>query len=234
MSGELTFSDTDFFYNNVNAPIKFDPSLCSLSHAELTKKITEALNIPADIVSGNVPETDQTSGQCTFRRATAADANIDPRFKAQSWKLEYVQGSAGQQCNCVKVRPVEYVPYDTYTLSTSTKLIGSRIKPNSNTNYICKDSLPITITDTEINDISLDPNNRKQIITATVNYYKSACKNKDKSEILMSKPPTNEDSEVRYEDTKEFYNREYLNRINLGIGIIATCGFIYHTFTTVG
>jgi len=230
MPTELTFSDTDFFYNNVNAPLKFDPALCTLSDAELTAKVTAALNLPKDISAGVVPKTDQEAGQCTWRRATADDNGLDNKFKATSWKLVFTTDQNGnQQCNCVKKDPVEYIPYDAYTIKTATSLIGSDLKPYAGVNYVCKDSIPVKITDTKINDIHLDASNREKIISSSVNYYKSVCQNKDKAAALLETNSLNIDSDLKYEDVKEFYNREYLNRINLGIGIIATCGFIYFT-----
>jgi len=229
MSADLTFSETDFFYNNINAPIKFNPALCTLSDTELRKKITDALNIPDDIKSGTVPTTDQTAGQCTLRKATQEDKSQDQLFKdkfiGKAWKLKYVGQGIKQTCNCIKVNPLEYVASDSNTLS-STTLSGTTL----DVDMLCKNSIPVTLTDSRINEIDLDPKKKDELIASTVNYYKAACANKNKSVELIKSNSTNQDSDLKYEDTREFYNREYLNRINLGIGIIATCGFIYYTF----
>ena len=232
MSADLTFSETDFFYNNINAPIKFNPALCTLSETELRKKITDALNIPNDITSGTVPTTDQTAGQCTLRKATQEEKSKDQVFKdkfiGKAWKLNYVGQGIKQKCNCIKVNPLEYVASDSNTLSSSTTLSGTTLS-NGEVDMLCKNSIPVTLTDSRINEIHLDTDKKKELIESTFNYYKAACENKNKSIELIKSNSANQDSDLKYEDTREFYNREYLNRINLGIGIIATCGFIYYT-----
>jgi len=225
MSADLTFSDTDFFYNNINAPIKFNPNLCTLSDVSLNEAITKALNLPNDITHGVLPKTDQTAGQCTLKKATADDEKLDQKFKAKSWKLNYVGSGINQKCSCSKADPIEYIPYDNLELKYAN---ATDLKED--VEYVCKNSIPVTIKDKTISDITLDQTKKQQLINSTVQYYKAACANKDKSVELIKTNSVNQDSDLKYEDTKEFYNREYINRINLGIGIITTCGFIFYTF----
>jgi len=225
MSADLTFSNTDFFYNNINAPIKFDSKLCSLSKDKLKKQITNALNLPNDITHGVLPTTDQTAGQCTLRKATADDAGLDTKFKAKSWKLNYNGSGINQKCSCSKLDPKEYIPYNNLELKYAN---ATGLKED--VEYVCKNSIPVTIKDNTISDITLDQTKKNELIDSTVKYYESACANKAKSVELIQSNSVNQDSDLKYEDTKEFYNREYINRINLGIGIITTCGFIFYTF----
>ena len=228
MGTELSFSDTDFFYNNVNAPLKFDSKLCTLSDEDLRNKVIAALNIPENIVAGAMSSNEQQGGQCTWRKYDPkSDKGIDPKFVSNTWKLEYSKDKNGNpQCNCIRVN-TEYIPTDSYSITTSTSLKGQLINPS--TSYVCKNSIPITLKDTSINDIQLDPSNREQIIESTIKYYRSLCQNKEKAEQLTQTNSINQDSDLKYDDIKEYYNREYLNRINLGIGIVVTCGFIYMT-----
>ena len=73
---------------------------------------------------------------------------------------------------------------------------------------------------------------KNELIDKTLNYYKLICKNKELSNKLQETLSKNLDGEVKLQDLTQNYNREYLNRINLGIGIILTCGLIYYCFTT--
>lgn len=73
---------------------------------------------------------------------------------------------------------------------------------------------------------------KNELIDKTLNYYKLICKNKELSGKLQQTLSKNLDGEVKLQDLTQNYNREYLNRINLGIGIIFTCGLIYYCFTT--
>ena len=66
----------------------------------------------------------------------------------------------------------------------------------------------------------------------TFDYYKSVCRNKSLADELQKKKSANSGGDQKYEDTKTRYNREYLDRINLGVGIFATCGLIYYTAIT--
>lgn len=73
---------------------------------------------------------------------------------------------------------------------------------------------------------------KNELIDKTFNYYKLICKNKELSNKLRETLSKNLDGEVKLQDLTQNYNREYLNRINLGIGIILTGGLIYYCFMT--
>jgi len=218
----LQFNENDFFYKNVNAPIKFDPTWCSLNDTDLTAQITQNLNLPNNINTGDIPLTDQKAGQCTWRRVKDGDTS-----QALSWKMVYGRDSANNPtCKCVADTSNPLI--STGNTIFSTTLQGSLLNNNK---YTCKDSIPVTIQDAKVNDITLDPNIKNQMIQNSLTYYRSVCSNKKKATELMNSTSNNENSDLKYEDTKTFYNREYLNRINLGIGIITTIGLIYYTFT---
>jgi hypothetical protein len=73
---------------------------------------------------------------------------------------------------------------------------------------------------------------KDELIKKTLDYYKLICKNKELSGKLQQTLSKNLDGEVKLQDLTQNYNREYLNRINLGIGIILICGLIFYCFTT--
>lgn len=220
----LQFNENDFFYKNVNAPIVFDPNKCSLSDAELKEFIKQKLNLPDNINTGNIPLTDQKEGQCTWRRVQDGDVGSQ---QAVSWKMVYgIDGSNKQTCTCVANGSNPII--STGSTIFSTTLQGSMVNSNK---YTCKNSIPITLQDSKINDVSLDPSIKDNIVNNTLTYYRSVCSNKQKASDLMNSTSKNENSDLKYEDTKTFYNREYLNRINLGIGILTTIGLIYYTFS---
>ena len=234
MSYPVGFNENDFFYNNVNAPIKFDPNLCNLSEVDLRNKISKELNIPRDITTGTIAkmQQDQQKGQCTFRKATAGDINT-----AQSWSLNYKIDSYGQQsCSCSKNEGsnIGYITRDPNVIKGSK---GSQLQgyPLLNDDrYICKDSVPLTleIKDVQINDIKLDQDKQNKILNSSVEYYKKVCENKNLAAELIKTYSFNEDGDIKQSDVQTFYNREYLNRINLGIGIILSCGLIYYTISS--
>jgi len=226
MSTIIGFNENDFFYNNVNAPIQFDPALCSKPASELELLITNTLNIPTEITPGPVTALDQKQGQCGFR---LFDPNRDdPALAANSWSMRYVIDKGLQTCKCVKNDPQpQYI--DSYINSFNTKLQGSAINNNK---YVCNNSIPVEIKDSSINDIKLDQKVQKEIIRKAVDYYTKVCKNKELAISLMNMNATNSNSEVKQSDINTFYNREYLNRINLGVGIILSVGLIYYTIVS--
>lgn len=217
----LQFNENDFFFKNVNAPIPFDAELCKLSDSELEKKIKNTLNLPNTIVNSR-NALEQKVGQCIWRKAVEGDSN-----QAVSWKMVYAKDSAGQQtCKCVADSGNPTISTSNSVFSTS--LQGSLLNTNK---YICRDSIQTALSDLKLNDINLDPKNKEEIISKSIAYYKSVCSNKEKAAELMNSTSKNQNSDLKYDDIKTFYNREYLNRINLGIGIITTIGIIYYTFT---
>jgi hypothetical protein len=224
MTTTIQFNENDFFYKNVNAPIKFNPNWCSLNDAELAEIIKTELDLPDNINTGTIPLTDQKAGQCTWRKAKPGDS---PSQQALSWKMVYGRDNANNiTCTCVADKTNPMISADSAIFKST--LEGTLINTDK---YTCKNSIPITIKDSKINDINLDANLKKNIVSNSLTYYRSVCKNKEKASQLMNGSSKNENSDLKYDDTKTFYNREYLNRINLGIGIITTIGLIYYTFT---
>ena len=220
----LQFNENDFFYKNVNAPIVFDSNKCGLTDAELKEFIKQKLNLPDNINTGTVPLTDQKEGQCTWRKVQDGDLATQ---QAVSWKMVYSMDKSNRQtCTCVANGSNPIISSDPNIFSS--RLQGSILNTNK---YTCKNSIPITLKDTKVNDISLDSSIKDNIVNNTLTYYRSVCRNKQKASDLMNSTSKNENSDLKYEDTKTFYNREYLNRINLGIGIITTIGLIYYTFS---
>lgn len=228
MANEVGFNENDFFYNNVNAPIKFDPALCSLSDISLNDIIKKALNIPTDISAGEIPQVKQGQGQCILRKFDPSkDQEID---SANSWSMKYMYDSTGtQNCTCVKNDPIPYYVPNSVTSFDVNLLRGTPLLDTKK--YICTSSIPLKFNDTQINDIKLDQETQQKIITSSVDYYKAVCKNKDLAAELIKTNSSNEDADVKYNDVRTFYNREYLNRINLGVGILLSCGLIYYIFS---
>jgi len=226
MANEVGFNENDFFYNNVNAPIKFDPAKCTLSDDQLKAEITKALNIPTDISAGQIPQIKQGQGQCTIRKFDPE--KDDANSTANSWSMKYIYDDSGlQNCTCVKNDPSpQYITNS--LLVTNSSLEGSALDTNK---YVCTSSIPLQFKDSKINDIHLDQATQQQIISSSVQYYKAVCKNKELAAELLKTNSSNEDAEVKYNDVRTFYNREYLNRINLGAGILISCGLIYYTFS---
>lgn len=83
-----------------------------------------------------------------------------------------------------------------------------------------------------IKDFPKTVDGKYELIDKTLNYYKLICKNKELSGKLQQTLSKNLDGEVKLQDLTQNYNREYLNRINLGIGILLICALIYYCFTT--
>jgi hypothetical protein len=69
--------------------------------------------------------------------------------------------------------------------------------------------------------------NKDEIVNKMVEYYLAICKNKNLASELILNNGENENGKLQYEDTVNTYNREYLNRINLGIGLILTTGILF-------
>lgn len=83
-----------------------------------------------------------------------------------------------------------------------------------------------------IQPVQVDEVRKTEIINKTAEYYQSVCKNKDLAEELNSSLVKNDDGDQKYDDMVTYYNMEYLNKINLGVGIIFTCGAIFYTIRT--
>ena len=234
MPTTIEFNQNDFFYNNINTPIKFDPELCSLSDQSLNDIIINALKL-TDISYGQLEGSDQIPGQCTFRKVKPGDTN-----SATSWKMEYsIDKKTGKQtCNCIRIpndkdknTVISWKNSGSNLASIQGSTYAGSVSDISNS-YTCMSSLPVTINNPKMNNISVDISSQKQLVSSTVNYYKSACANYQKSNILLNTVSSKDENDLKYSDTKTYYNREYLNRINLGLGILATCGIIYFTVTS--
>jgi len=76
------------------------------------------------------------------------------------------------------------------------------------------------------------PEGRDELINKTILYYRLVCRNKNLATELQNGLSKNMDGELKLQDSRVNYEREYLNRINLGIGILFTCGFIYYSVIT--
>lgn len=83
-----------------------------------------------------------------------------------------------------------------------------------------------------INDFPKYPDGREELINKTFEYYKLVCKNRSLALELQSWLSKNMDGELKLQDGTTTYNREYLNRVNLGIGILFVCGLIYYCIST--
>jgi hypothetical protein len=234
MTAEIEFNQNDFFYNNINTPLKFDNSLCSLSDISLNIEIARALNLPADISYGADPDSDQKPGQCGWRKVQPGDT-----VSATSWKMEYSKDKLGNlSCKCVEL-PEDNDKNTIISWNNSggnlASLTGSTYAEDiidKDTKYTCAPSLPIAFENQNLSNVTVDISAQRKLIDSTVKYYKSACKNYNKSNKLINEYSSKENNELKYDDTKSYYNREYLNRINLGLGILATCGIIYFTLSS--
>ena len=72
--------------------------------------------------------------------------------------------------------------------------------------------------------------NKNELVNKMVDYYKAICNNKILAKKLMQTNSQNSNGELKYQDAMDKYNREYLNRINLGIGILFIVGIISNIF----
>jgi hypothetical protein len=235
---KIGYNENDFFYNNVNSPLQLTSdinAICSLSDSELKTKIEAAFQIPVEIKSSSQPNARQ--GQCTWRKVQSGDTTVTTPV-ATSWSLEYTKDANGNiNCHCKKntVDKNGVMPYITNDrisiISNASPFFPKNSSPDS-VNYTCVDSLPTTIQERQINDIQLDTTIQQNLINTTMKYYKEVCVNKRKATELIQSNSHNQDSDLKYEDAKQLYNREYLNRINLGVGILAICGLIYYTISS--
>jgi hypothetical protein len=225
MSRVVGFNSNDFFYTNVNAPIRFNKTLCDLSDADLIRDISNQLNLK--ITHGNQPTLNNTAGQCVLTKIdTSKMTDAEKSNLTKSWKMQYsTDGAGAQSCNCVADNT--YISSDPSVFSTS---MGSPIEPSAY--YSCVNSSSTSVQDKGINVVNLDDNQIQTLKDKTFDYYKSVCRNKSLADELQKKKSANSGGDQKYEDAKTLYNREYLNRINLGVGIIATCGLIYYTAIT--
>ena len=224
-TADLPFSTTDFFYNNVNAPIKFDEKICK--DTNLKNYISDELNKNFKLNAIAAKTTQAiTANQCVGAREATTSEIMTPALypylaikpsDSQAWKITYDDQG---KCKCQIIgNKIEI-----------TKENASYYANRTSEVYFCMDSISKDIGSKTIPEIKevLVPDT---LVDSTFNYYKAACANKDKSTKLLGMQETN-NTDLKYDDTKEFYNREYINRINLGIGIIATCGFILYSFNS--
>jgi len=224
-TADLTFSTTDFFYNNVNAPIEFKSSKCSDTDNVLKNYIRGELDTKFKLNAIAAKKTDAIKAkQCVGARlATVSELGNTASHtylaaisseKPNAWRTK----PTNEGCICEKLG----IPI---TESNANNYVNDISKV-----YFCMDSISTGIEQKTIPGISevIVP---EALVTSTFNYYKAACLNKDNSTKLLGMQETN-NNDLKYYDTKEFYNREYINRINLGIGIIATCGFILYSFNS--
>ena len=93
------------------------------------------------------------------------------------------------------------------------------------------DNKSLTFTDNGVTNLPKYPDGKNELIEQTIIYYKLVCENKRLGTELNKFLSSNLDGDIKLQDTNTNYNREYLNRINLGIGIMITCGFIYYCVT---
>jgi hypothetical protein len=232
-TADLTFSTTDFFYNNVNAPIKFDVSKCTYTNDNLTDYISDELNKQFKLNAIAAKNTDKIiEKECVgARRATKREILDTASHKYLAIQLSETHAwsttHTDEGCKCLR-----------YSNSDDTKITATNASDYANNNnnkkmsqvFFCMDSISKTIDEKQIPGIS-EVTVPQDLVDSTFNYYKAACANKDKSTKLLGMQETN-NTDLKYDDTKEFYIREYINRINLGIGIIATCGFILYSFNS--
>jgi hypothetical protein len=226
MATPVGFNANDFFYNNVNAPIKFDNSLCNLSDTDLKAQIQNQYNIA--ITQQAQPTISNTAGQCTMTKIDTSTMSDDQKSKlTKNWKLQISTSGGKQSCKCAADNT--YISADKNVFSTQ---FGSPV--NNEVYYSCTDSTPVTIQDNGASTVQLDETQKGKLMQSTFDYYKSVCKNKVLSEEIIGSLTTNEYGDQKYEDMKSFYNKEYLTRINLGIGIFMATGLMYFTLNTKG
>lgn len=227
----IGFSGNDFFYNNIST-INIDNAiwgigtsqnnLCSLDEYELREEITKYFND----ISFNVekqPTTNLKQGQCSIKLVSQGTPQSD-----KNWQLIYSKDKNGNQiCECKPASSVKnlsngYQPYISY--DNNYFELGS--EPQSSSYYTCANSGDVTINDTGFRTINNDNLNKDKIIEKLVDYYLEICKNKKLALKLMEQENKNKNGDLQYTDSKNLYYREYLNRINLGIGIIFIFGTI--------
>ena len=215
MSIPVGFSPSDFFYNNVNAPLQYnDPSnsnICDLSGDALRDLIT---NYFSDL-SFNVPVRQPTlrPGQCSIVVDTSG------KNTATDWKLVYTRDKNGRQrCSCEKTSSTSFVPMDSSTFQSETY--------TQTTQYRCTPSSTRNTVDNGANELPDEPDGKIFLINKSVEYYKLVCENERLANELKNSLSKNLDGDLKYDDSLNTYNKEYLNKVNLGIGIVCIIGLI--------
>lgn len=226
------FSNNDFFYKNVrdiyiegNAwGIGKINDLCSKDDVELRILIESYLkdfsyNIPSQ------PVTTGKQGQCTLTPSTAGESG-----SSTNWQMVYGKDANGNQtCTCTSASSISNSSFSGYQpyISSDPKKFELGNGATATNYYKCEKSLQLQFTDNGINN-EINTNNirKNELIDKLVIYYKAICRNEVLAKKLMQNNSQNSNGELQYEDAIDKYNREYLNRINLGIGITFTAGAI--------
>ena len=231
MSIPVGFSPSDFFYKNVTVPtvIKNDKNqgkdMCDISENVLKERIIAYFSDLSYNPVGKQPKILNRAGQCIIEKATDSTGTT-----ADNWTMVYTKDSKGNQmCTCSQV-PTGVTPY--ISESASSFNATSDLNPTKVSKYTCKNSTNISINDTGFSEISLDQKNKEYLIDNTFEFYKMVCKNQNLVTELQGSISKNLNGDLKLDDSIDKYNREYLNRINLGIGIIFICGFIFYCITT--
>ena len=232
------FSNNDFFYKNVR-DVNIDGNswgigktndLCSKDDNQLRILIESYLkdfsyNIPSQPISSG------KQGQCTLTPSSSGEPG-----SSTNWQLVYGKDANGNQtCTCTSASSISnssFAGYQPYISSDSKKFeLGTGATA---TNYYkCAKSTPLQFTDNGINtEINTNNIRKTELIDKLVIYYKSLCRNELLAKKIMQTNSQNSNGELQYQDAIDKYNREYLNRINLGIGIIFTSGIISYFLMT--
>lgn len=226
------FSNNDFFYKNVrdiniegNAwGVGKTNDLCSKDDAELRTLIESYLkdfsyNIPSQ------PVNTGKQGQCTLTPSSAGETG-----SSTNWLMVYGKDANGNQtCKCTSASSVpksSFAGYEPY-ISSNPKRFELGSSATATNYYKCDNSIPLQFADNGINN-QINTNNirKNELVDKLVIYYKAICRNEVLAKKLMQTNSQNSNGELQYEDAIDKYNREYLNRINLGIGITFTAGAI--------
>ena len=222
------FTVSDFFYNNVTAPtvIKIDNSgshMCDISDNVLKERIKVYFNDLSYNPVGKQPIINNKAGQCIIETATSGSKDT-----ANNWTMVYTKDSKGNQiCSCT--RPTGVTPYISESALSFNTLNSAS---STTTKYTCKNSTNSSMIDIGFSEISLDEKEKGDLINKTFEFYKMVCENQNLVVKLQDSISKNLNGDLKLDDSINKYNREYLNRINLGIGIIFICGFISYCITT--
>jgi len=215
------FSASDFFYKNVNAPVQFNKSenatICDLSENKLRNKIKTYFDDLSFNKTGVQPKINSKAGQCVIEIAESVNLNA-----ATSWKMVYKKDSNGKQvCSCEK-ETTDFIPSEPNVFQKTIPYATSTTK------YTCKASSISQLRDEGITELPKTLPDKQLLVDKSVEYYKLVCENKRLATELQNGLTINLDGDLKYEDISNSYNREYLNRINLGVGIVFTIGFILY------
>lgn len=231
MSIPVGFSPSDFFYKNVTVPtvIKNDKNkgkdMCDISENVLKERIIAYFSDLSYNPVGKQPKILNRAGQCIIQKVPDDSTGTT----ADNWTMVYTKDSKGNQlCTCSKV-PGGVTPYISASASSFNAKDLSATKLGK---YTCKNSTNISINDNGFSEISLDQDEKEKLINKTFEFYKMVCKNQNLVTELEGSISKNLNGDLKLDDSIDKYNREYLNRINLGIGIIFICGFISYCITT--